>query len=211
MKKFTTLLLAIVMTAALCFVGCKKPEEKTAPPESLTITNAQTTLAAGTHTLTAEVKPANASQAVNWTLVGSPAGITIDGNQLTIAVTAQNESTFKVKATAQTDPTISDMKTFTVDNPPAAAIEISTEAELRAIELTGNYKLVNDIELTDVWTPLGEPADDDSGIAGVGYAGTFNGNGFKIKNFATEGEGYNKGMFYKVENTGVIENLAIVS
>ncbi len=211
MKKFTTLLLAIVMTAALCFVGCKKPEEKTAPPESLTITNAQTTLTAGTHTLTAEVKPANASQAVNWTLVGSPAGITIDGNQLTIAVTAQNESTFKVKATAQTDPTISDMKTFTVDNPPAAAIEISTEAELRAIELTGNYKLVNDIELTDVWTPLGEPADDDSGIAGVGYAGTFNGNGFKIKNFATEGEGYNKGMFYKVENTGVIENLAIVS
>ena len=216
MKKFMTVVLAVVMTAALCLVGCKKDNGKTAPPESVTITNTQTTLTAGEHTLTAAVKPDNASQAVTWTLIGSPLGVTLNGNKLTVEATAPNETQVKVKVAAQTDPTISDTKTFTVDNPPAPAIEISTEAELKAMELYKNYKLVNDITLTDIWEPLGSADVKDEVTEAVitpgeGLSGTFDGNGYTIKNFNTDGGGYNKGFFYKIDPTGVVKNLGIES
>ncbi len=216
MKKFLTVLLAVVMTATLVFVGCKNNDEKAADPESVTITNTQTTLQAGEYTLTAEVKPAGASQAVSWTLVGNPLGVKLDGNKLTVAATAPNESTFRVRVAVQTDPTINDTKQFTVDNPPAPAIEISTEAELRAMELDKNYVLANDIELTDLWEPLGELNNPDEGIAGLGLSGTLDGNGYSIKNISmvigtADAKGYNKGFFYKIEATGVIKNLGFES
>ncbi len=216
MKKFLTVLLAVVMTATLVFVGCKNNDEKAADPESVTITNTQTTLQAGEYTLTAEVKPAGASQAVSWTLVGNPLGVKLDGNKLTVAATAPNESTFRVRVAVQTDPTINDTKQFTVDNPPAPAIEISTEAELRAMELDKNYVLANDIELTDLWEPLGELNNPDDGIAGLGLSGTLDGNGYSIKNISmvigtADARGYNKGFFYKIEATGVIKNLGFES
>lgn len=76
----------------------------------------------------------------------------------------------------------------------AKPTDISTLAQLRAMSLTGNYRLINDITMTanDAgFTPIGGPFDY--------FSGTFDGNGFAIKNFRTVNysgnSGYYRGMF----------------
>lgn len=211
MKKLLTIMLAAVMFATLCAAGCKKDGEKSAAPETVEITVSETSVGPGSHTLTAKVLPENASQAVTWSLIGSAAGVSLDGDTLTVAETTKDGLTFKIKAAAQTDPTVSDTVTFTVDNPAPPATEISTEEQLRNMVLTGNYKLVNDITLTEEWTPLGVPEEEGKEAEAVGLSGTLDGNGFTIKNFKTAEGGYNKGFFYLIEATGTVKNLGLES
>lgn len=210
MKKLLAICVAAVMAFSLCLAACNH-ESVTAAPESVEITNSETTLAPGTYQLTATVSPANASQTVTWSLIGTAAGVSLEGSELTIATTTRDGITFRVKAAAQTDPTVSDTVTFTVNNPAPPAIEISTEAELRSIVLTGNYILTNDIELTSEWEPLGVPEAEGAEDLAEGLSGTLDGNGYTIKNFKTAEGGYNKGFFYLIEETGVVKNLGIES
>lgn len=71
---------------------------------------------------------------------------------------------------------------------------ISTLAQLRAMKLTGNYVLIKDIVMSSTdagFTPIGGPFDY--------FSGTFDGNGFAIKNFRTVNyagnSGYYRGLF----------------
>ena len=228
MKKFMTLLLALVMTASLCLVGCAPESSKAVPPESVEITNSSFTLSRGENVLTATVKPEKASQEVNWSIVGTaPAGVEIDGDKITVSKNTRDKAEVSIKVAAKTDPTVSQTKKFTVNNPADEAIKISTEEELIAIgnDLTANYELTNDIELSKPWKPLGiadvTDAQDKIVEMGVGFKGTLNGNGYSIKNLRILAEmdgpreewvdAYTIGFFHKIESTGIIENLGFES
>ncbi len=235
MKKFTTVLLAVLVAATMCFVGCKG-DKKPPAPVSVSITNASFDLTQGETELTAAVLPEGASQEVNWSAVGAlPAGVTLDGNKITVSKNTADGATVRIKVSAVTDMTVSKTEKFTVKNTPEAPVEITTEAQLRAMgeDLTKNYKLMNDITLTAPWKALGkaDKANESDVIIekGVGLAGTFDGNGYTIKNFSLASEydpdkketdedgwiggwkdGWNIGFFYKIEDTGIVQNLGIV-
>lgn len=76
-------------------------------------------------------------------------------------------------------------------------IEIYTENDLRAIgeNLNGNYRLMADITLSDEWIALGP------------FAGTFDGNGFVIKNIYNSNCSGAAGLFST--NKGVVKNTNI--
>ena len=62
-----------------------------------------------------------------------------------------------------------------------AQTEISTEAQLKAIDLNGDYVLTQDITLSDIeWTPIG--------TSDRPFTGTLDGKGFTIKGL-TVGDG----------------------
>lgn len=72
--------------------------------------------------------------------------------------------------------------------------DISTLDQLRKMSLTGNYRLIKDIVMSSTdagFTPIGGPFDY--------FSGTFDGNGFAIKNFRTVNyagnSGYYRGLF----------------
>ncbi len=72
--------------------------------------------------------------------------------------------------------------------------DISTLDQLRKMSLTGNYRLIKDIVMSSTdagFTPIGGPFDY--------FSGTFDGNGFVIKNFRTVNHptnpGYYRGLF----------------
>ncbi len=82
-------------------------------------------------------------------------------------------------------------------------IKISTEAELRNIanNLNGDYVLVNDIQLTEEWTPLGNFEHT--------FNGSFDGGNFKISNVKiSSGDAY-VGFFGVVGSGAEIANLTI--
>ncbi len=68
---------------------------------------------------------------------------------------------------------------------------------------SSNYILMQDISLSESFTPL---IND-----GVGFSGSFNGNGYSIKNLKIESaDGVeNAGLFAKIAETGVVSNLTI--
>lgn len=77
---------------------------------------------------------------------------------------------------------------------------ISTADELKAISLSGNYILVNDIDLGEAeWTPLGTDTEP--------FSGTFDGNGYTICNIKITGQYNYYGLFGY--NSGTIQNLGI--
>ncbi len=71
--------------------------------------------------------------------------------------------------------------------------------------LSGKYKLANDIEITDTWQPIGDSAEPFNGI--------LDGNGFKIYNFhVLRNEEYEytlAGLFGYIGNLGEVRNLTV--
>ncbi len=89
--------------------------------------------------------------------------------------------------------------------PNSNIVEISTVEQLVDVSknLSGNYKLMADIDLTDViWTPIG------TNIAA--FAGTFDGNGYVIRNLKVYGSeysglfGYNQGRLMNIKLDDVV-------
>lgn len=74
-----------------------------------------------------------------------------------------------------------------------AEIEINDEAGLKAIanNLAGSYKLMNNITLTEDWTPLGE------------FTGILDGNGHVISGLKLSVSGSAKGFFSKMTNASI--------
>lgn len=220
MKKLLTFILIAVLaiSCSLAF-GCKdNPKESSgakAQPESIEITNTQTTVSAGEFEITAKVYPENADQRYTVSVIGSPAGITVNGNKVTVAPTTENGLTFTVKVVSLLDMIVDDKMVFTVENELSDAVQIRTAEELSAIrnDLMGNYILMNDIDLQGAqWKPIGTPdMEDDRGnitTVGVGFAGRLNGNGFTIKNFYfNDSTAELVGLFAQIEKTGVVEKL----
>jgi len=86
--------------------------------------------------------------------------------------------------------------------PPATgSIPISTRAQLEAIknDLNGKYHLINDINLSDAeWVPIGDT------YFGTPFKGTFDGQGYVIRNLAISGVGYeNNGLFGNIVSASV--------
>ena len=82
-------------------------------------------------------------------------------------------------------------------------LEIATEAELDAVrnDLTLDYRLLNDITLTNTWTPIGDSSDFFIGsFDGGGHTITF-GNGVDSVEFA--------GLFGVIGTSGEVRNLAV--
>ncbi|MBR2860768.1 MAG: dockerin type I repeat-containing protein [Clostridia bacterium] len=82
---------------------------------------------------------------------------------------------------------------------------VYSQADLKAIgsstaSLSKNYKLMNDIELTGSWTPIGTSSRQ--------FTGTFDGNGFAIKNLSIEALSTCQGLFAYTQNA-VISNLTV--
>lgn len=70
-----------------------------------------------------------------------------------------------------------------LDTVPDGYTAIYTVGDLKNIanDLTGNYILMNDIDMTgEIWTPIGDLN------ATVGFTGTLDGNGYVIKNLSTD-------------------------
>lgn len=79
---------------------------------------------------------------------------------------------------------------------------ISSEEELRNIEMTGSYKLTGDIALTsENWKALG--TEDKP------FAGTFDGNGYTISGISIESELSNLGLFGIIGTGGTVKNLTV--
>ena len=83
-------------------------------------------------------------------------------------------------------------------------VEIRTVADLRAVGMSGEYILMNDIDLADVpdWRPIGVEEVDgnwDLTPANVNFGGMFDGNGYAIKNITiTDGQDFTGGLFARI-------------
>ena len=131
------------------------------------------------------------------------------------------EVKFTVETTALTEPTVPakdgyiagwadytlEPKNFTVK--AVYYKEISTKEQLKAIDdLWGNYRLTADIDLAgESWTPLAFYMNDEE----VEFCGTFDGNGFKIKNLtiSSMGERATRGYGLFSKNKGTIKDLGL--
>ena len=86
---------------------------------------------------------------------------------------------------------------------PKGWIGIYTEEDLINVkkDLSKKYIIMNDIELTKPWTPLGDRKTE--------FTGYLNGNGYRVSNMKINGtEGY-LGMFARTSGTAVITNLTL--
>lgn len=83
-----------------------------------------------------------------------------------------------------------------------AQTEISDEAGLKGItDMNGSYKLTADITLSDGFIPIGTDGNP--------FTGTFDGNGFVIKNAAYDGGTNNKVGFFAVAKGATITKLGL--
>jgi len=94
-----------------------------------------------------------------------------------------------------------------IDAPRTGSIPVSTRAELDAIRnnLTGHFHLTNDIDLSGAeWIPIGENSNN-------AFRGTFDGQGFVIRNLTITGQGFAfNGLFGYTRGTGVtIRNIGM--
>ena len=73
-------------------------------------------------------------------------------------------------------------------------------------DLTANYILMNDIDLSGInWKPM---RPSSTGVYTSGFIGTLEGNGFTIRNLTVNAEQYDNGaLFY--QNEGTIQNLRV--
>ena len=218
-KQFYLIFIALFVVVLLA--ACK-PSEPTVPetpadPDvaSVEITNTNLDLSPGNYTLTGRALPAEANQQVRYTLLGTPTGVSLTGSELTVSVNAEDDATFTIRITSLYDPTKTSTKEFTVNN-PEVYVEITTEEELRAIGTATNglnerYKLMNDIELTSAWIPLGiADVEEDNGniIPGTYFNGLFDGQGFSITGIEITGS-FTVGFFSQIGSTGIVRNVSL--
>jgi len=85
------------------------------------------------------------------------------------------------------------------------SIPISTAAELNAIRnnLSGNYKLVNDITLSGNWTPIGTVLNL--------FTGVFDGDGYTISGLTINSSNYEVGLFGIIGSAGIVKNLGLLN
>lgn len=205
---------ACVILLILVGVSCKKKDDYVAP-EDVSFTSSTTAVEPGTYTLSSEIKPDNAPQDVNYILDGFSMGIQIDDNKLIVSDTVLDGITITVKVVSKYDLQIFDTIQLAIKNPVGTWIDIYTEEDLVKIteDLSANYRLMNDIELTKPWSGVGVAESTEDGVTNVGegFAGVFNGNGYSITGFSMpESTGFSKAFFNQTEETAVIENLGIM-
>ncbi len=82
-------------------------------------------------------------------------------------------------------------------------IMITSVADLKSMGTTGYYKLANDIDLSGEthWQPIGNYD------FGTDFNGTFDGNGYTIRNLTVNNPGYDGGLFGSIAPGGVVKNL----
>ncbi|WP_264229519.1 hypothetical protein [Acholeplasma laidlawii] len=216
MKKIITMMLLVL---SLVLVACTPSEEPptTVPDvESIEFNMTSTTVAPGEHTLVAKALPEGSNQQIRFSIQGIVSGVSITGDKLNVGNAVEDGMKFTVVATSVYDPTIRATLEFTVVNVGVEVVEIRTEEELRAIHtneggLSLSYVLMNDIELTTPWTPIGiAEVETDSGqiIPGTPFNGIFNGNGFTISGILVESEEplFNAGFFAQIGATAIVKN-----
>ncbi len=89
-----------------------------------------------------------------------------------------------------------------------AQTKISTEAQLKAIDLNGDYVLTQDITLSDnEWTPIG--------TSDRPFTGTLDGKGFTIKGLTVDDgakdDSNNNKAFFGFTNGATVQNIAFTS
>lgn len=104
---------------------------------------------------------------------------------------------------------VNDYKMDTITIKDKVFYIVDSEEQLRLIgsdnyPLSGNYMLNRDIELTDLWTPLG--TGDETPFTGI-----FNGNGFTIKNITIDNKNkaYKYIGFFGLVKGGTVHNVAL--
>lgn len=143
-------------------------------------------------------------------------GVSLEGDIVTIDKMIDNKTTFLVEASAEAGGVeLKDEKQFTIVN--EVSRPISSEEELRALwvdkdtsaaNLNNFYHLTNDIILTGNWYQFMGYTDPDTNVI-YGYAGTFDGRGYAIRNFKYDNAGWNAGFFWSVAAEGKICNLGL--
>ncbi len=154
---------------------------------------------------------------VTFSIKEEKEGVTVtEDGTVTIDPDIDNKSTFIVVVSAQIEEeTYTDEKQFTIVNEKSRPI--STAAELRALwvdketssaNLNNFYHLTNDIDLEDEqWFQFLGYTDENGVIQG--YAGTFDGRGYAIRNFKWDNAGWNAGFFYNIALGGKVCNLGL--
>lgn len=213
MKK-RIMVLIYVLLMIMVSASCKGKEEYIAP-EKIAFSDQMRTVGPGTYTLRAVVEPAGAPQDVNYILDGYSAGVEIKEDTLIISDTVIDGITITVKAVSKYDLQLWNAMELTIQNPVGNWIDIYTEEDLLQMtkNLKANYRLMNDIALTQPWPGIGVAETTEDGITnpGEGFAGVFNGNGYSITDFSMpDPTGYNKAFFNQTEETAVIENLGLM-
>lgn len=177
-------------------------------PQSVILEGCSDTMSPGVYNLEASVLPACASQDVIFSLIGEKEGVSLEGNVLTIESNVEDGISIVIKAMSDYDSMI-----YTTHEVFISSIDwtdISTEAELKLIsnDLDGNYRLVCNINLTEVWAGIGRPASGSD--KGESFNGRFNGNGYSITGFRMEdSNGYNMGFFMQTGENAIIEKLRL--
>jgi hypothetical protein len=227
--KLRKIMISLVAILAITISGCNGSKESSSSSSSsqsstsiqedvseVVFNMPNTVLTPGSYTLVASCLPETASQLVKFTLVTSISGVTVSGTTLLVAVSAEDQAKFTIRASSIYDPTKSKALEFTINN-PSTEVEITNEEQLFSIgtEVDGlakKYVLKNDIVLTKSWEPLGTADvenDDGSVTPGEYFAGVFDGAGYTISGIDINGD-FNEGFFEQIGTTGIVKNVKFV-
>ncbi len=218
MKRTITILMLLL---SVVLVACT-PEDNgpiIAPDvESIEFRMDETTLTPGEHTLVAVALPEGSDQQMTFSIQGIVEGVSISGNKLTIGQAVADGTEFTVIAKSIYDPTVQTTIKLKVLNEGGDVVEISTEAELRAINtaeggLGKSYVLTNDIELTAPWEPIGVAdleLENGDVVLGTPFTGVFDGQGFTISGIEISSEEplFNAGFFAQIGPSAIVKNTA---
>lgn len=94
--------------------------------ESVSITNTESIVNVGTFAIIVSVLPVNAPKTCNFSLETPVMGVSVSGSNVTVSLSAANQSSFTVKAASTQNADKYDTKTFTVNNPPPVSVESVT-------------------------------------------------------------------------------------
>ena len=224
--------LALLCALSFALAACgqqgngNNSEIRHADADSIEILGTNTTFTPGEYTLEAKVKPAQADQGVRWMVSGEDTtGVSVggaDGNVLTVGSNATDGAVITVRATSTYDSAVYVTRNYTLDIPEVEGTPITTEEELRNMDLNGSYILMNDIELTQPWEPIGssEKEDDTGAIISPAepFNGVFDGNGYTISNIQYENTNVDPeagtigevlGFFEQIGGSGEVKNVKL--
>lgn len=153
---------------------------------------------------------------VTFSLKESVAGVSVSGTGLLeISSSVADNTRVTVVITSVQDPSKFAEYTVKINNfDPNSAITISSYQDMLtylvntddATDLTKNYALSADIDLSDVfWSGMIGAGTEGDGA----FTGTFDGRGHTLKNVAGGNAAANFGLFKKIGEGGEVKNLAI--